>query len=701
MTGGSAVSIGINMFLKDNFSAPAQRITGQTKQMQQQIRALKDETEQLQWTRNVNAGLAVVGTGALMAMGKAVKMGAEFSYMMERVKAVTGASAAEMDNLASVAKKLGRDTMYYGKDIAETMNTLALAGVSTKEIPNVAKAAVYLGGASQTKLEGEGGAADTMISIMRMFSIGEESAMRVADVLTNAANKSNITLGNLAETIKYTGTTANLLNMSLEETAAMGMVVGNAGLKGSMGGVSIENMLRYMVKGITNPTKSQRGALSSLGLQGGDLMDQNGNLKSITELMGILKNASDSKFGVGNQNSVAKSGVLQELFGVRGSRSAGLAMRLVDDYSRFLNDLNNHSAGVSERITKQMMETLKGYGDRILSNLESIAITFTTAITPTLIVAAKVIEGILGLINRILEIPFLGPFLSMVLAKFILIKTITWAWKAAMAGIELVVRSFKTTMTTTAATTVASYKAMTAAANAYKVANGRALIGNTMTAAQKAASMGGLFGAGGIGILRKGRSLVDLGSQYRNANTGRIVSKLTAARYASRFGGMGGRLGGVIGSGMMTRGGIGAILGKVALGGVSGPLGWLLTIATFLPMIISTLSGNTAAVKENNESTDSNSQSLKPLTSRLSVQDKSRGPFFSDTEAALAILNIKNGTIEDQYRYQHRNDLKDLFGKPGNKNEVHLYVDGEKKVQRIIEGNEKQIIRDSIGVSTY
>src|SRR5690606_33256821 len=124
----------------------------------------------------------------------------------------------------------GMDTMFMATQVADGMKYMAMAGMDTESIYNNISAAVALAGATMERLEGKGGTADIMTNVMRGFDIQgtEKNAMRVADVLTKAVIGANTNLWDLHEAMKYTVSTAKDLNVTLEETAAMIMMAGDA-----------------------------------------------------------------------------------------------------------------------------------------------------------------------------------------------------------------------------------------------------------------------------------------------------------------------------------------------------------------------------------------------------------------------------------------------------------------------------------------
>ena len=61
-------------------------------------------------------------------------MGSDFESQMSRVKAISGATGEEFEQLKAQAMQLGADTSFSASQAAEGMENLAAAGFTTSEI---------------------------------------------------------------------------------------------------------------------------------------------------------------------------------------------------------------------------------------------------------------------------------------------------------------------------------------------------------------------------------------------------------------------------------------------------------------------------------------------------------------------------------------------------------------------------------------
>ena len=186
------------------------------------------------------------------------------------------------------AMEVGAETMFSSTQVAEAMVTMAQAGQDVEQVYKNINSVAILAAATMSDINSS---ASAMNDIMIGFNIpaSEQNSLRVADIITKSINDSNIKLADFQESMKYIIPTATSLGISLEEVAAIISTIGNADIKGSMAGTNTENMLRYLARATgAEGGQKQFEALAMLGLQPSDLMNANGQLKSMAEIIPLL-----------------------------------------------------------------------------------------------------------------------------------------------------------------------------------------------------------------------------------------------------------------------------------------------------------------------------------------------------------------------------------------------------------------------------
>lgn len=695
MLGGSTLGIGLTMYLKDQFSGPAGKIRGSATQLQAQIMLMQQE--QLRYQRNLYAGLAIGGAMALRGMGRMVKRASEFSYEMQFVKAVTQATIQEQLRLTNISKRLGRETMFYPQDIAEGMRFMAMAGMSAKEVEKNIQGAVTLAGSTKSQLGGKGGAADIMTNVMKQFKVGFEYTNDVANILSYAVTKANTNLFDLGEALKYAGSTSMDLNISLPETTAMVMALGNAGMQGSMAGVAMENSMRYLSRAFSSfGSGPSKDALAELGLTIKDVTDQSGNLLSMTQVMKAVGKSVDKTFGSGM--NIEKQAILQSVFGVRGKRAASLFLRNLKEFETFTSDISNVSVNYAGNVMNSMMSTIRGSFFKLGSAWESMWISFTTKNGPLIISISKVLTKVLGGLERLFDTPVIGGFVSTAIAGFVTLKTVSFAYRSVVAGLKLLHLQSGNSAISMANATTGAYNRMTAASMKYAAAS-------RMTSSYSAAGSGGMFGynkrlfrgTGGyfvrtpMGGYQTFKSTSAAAKAARATGAARMATKGAASRFGFGMAKMA--------AGTGARAVAGGILGRL-VGFLGGPVGMALSFV--LPGLIG---GVIDVIGRNKRSTEENTKRLEE-NNRMKVRQESSygrmGHMIDFLDIKRPELSIIGSTATDMVKSDiNRSLLDDLSRKLAQtlksderKQEINIYLDGEPVVQRVLEKS----ISDSLNI---
>ena len=403
---GNSLEIGIALVLQDRFS-------NQAKDASAAIRRLHNEakeavTANLQTADSIlgnvyNNGFLNVATG----ITNTVLQGAEFIDTMTTVSAITGSTREQLQMLSETAQSLGLETMFGSQDIASGMKYLAMAGNTVEQVNDMIKGAAYVANATGMELGGKGGAADLITNVMKTFKIvGDGASELVGDQLTKATLSANISMTDLAESIKYSAADMVMLKKELPEVAAMIGTLGNAGIQGSMAGTSLGNMARYLIKAF-NPKTDAYSFLQRMGLSQQDFVDAQGDLIDFGDIMEKISK------GVENLPSIDRGKAIGAIFGVRGQRAANAIMNDLEGYRNLLDQIQNNSAGFAKSIVDKRMNTLAGSIDKVSSAWENLKVTFTEQIGPALMPILNTISQIIEAVREFVTTP-VGAFASQV-----------------------------------------------------------------------------------------------------------------------------------------------------------------------------------------------------------------------------------------------------------------------------------------------
>lgn len=529
-TQGSNLAIGISLIMRDNFTGRAQSASAALSQLDRQ--AMNMARSQMTMQRNIAAIGAGVGIAAIRGMASWVKTGSEFGYTMRYVETLTkDKGGMAIDGLTKKVKDLGAQTMFTSQEIADGAKYMAMAGQSTTQIYNNLEAAVNLAGATMSRIEGKGGAADIMTNIMKGFNIEdtEANSMRVADILTAAVTGANTNLHDLHEGMKYAVSTASTLGGGIEEVAASLMILGNAGIQGSMAGVALENTYRYIARAANEAKKNKQGdALAALGLQPHHLKDSNGQLLSLSGILHLISgqfdklSAADRAKGL---NTVFGYNVMADLVNVRGNRAALKLAQNLGQFDDFVTMLSRDSSGTATRNMAEMMDTLEGSTIQLTSAWDNFKIAFTDALEPILIPLLKTLtKGVVAL-TKMLETP-LGKFLAIAAAGFVVLKTAVFSYRVVVLSLRLAHLNMAASFGNSSTSVVSGYGRMTRAAQNYTAAAAAAAAtGGGITTPWRRRTGGWLgYGSGRVRVNKQGR--------YIDTKTGRFISEELGNRYS-------------------------------------------------------------------------------------------------------------------------------------------------------------------------
>lgn len=245
----------------------------------QQTRALGTEASKLaaqkQGFEVLGRAAIAIGAAAAVGVALAVKSFADFDAKMSQVKALSHATADEMELLATAALHMGQAIGVSATQVADAEVELVKAGVSVKDI-----LAGALAGSLQLAAAGQIDVAQaTEIATIALTQFGLKGAQipHVADLLAAGADKALGGVGDLGEALKSGGLVAAQFGVSLDETVGTLSAFANAGLLGETAGTD----LRQLLLKLGAPAADASKAIKDLGL---NIYDASGKFVGINSL---------------------------------------------------------------------------------------------------------------------------------------------------------------------------------------------------------------------------------------------------------------------------------------------------------------------------------------------------------------------------------------------------------------------------------
>lgn len=219
-------------------------------------------------TRNVT--VPIVGAGTAI-----VKTAGDFEQQMAKVSGIAQAYGGDLDALKQKAMDLSGTTQFSATEIAQAYEYMGMAGWNTNQILAGTPGIIDLATASGEDLAS---VSDIVTDGLTAFGLKAEDTSRFVNVLAEAARSSNTNVGMMGESFKYVGPVAGAMGYSIEDVATALGLMANSGIKSSMAGTTLRNIMQRMAK----PTDEVYMAMDRLGLS---LADDSGKMYSFDEII--------------------------------------------------------------------------------------------------------------------------------------------------------------------------------------------------------------------------------------------------------------------------------------------------------------------------------------------------------------------------------------------------------------------------------
>ena len=329
-------------------------------------------------TKSVTVPLLGIGTAGL-------KVASDFDSAMSGVQAISGATGKEFDALRAKAIELGGETAFSANEVAEAMTEMAKAGWDSQQILDGMSGVLDAAAASGENL----GTVSTIVAdAITGFGMEAKESIRVADLLTQAANSGTIGINDLGESFKYIAPVAGSMGLSIEDVTTALSAMSMSGIKGSQAGTSLRGVLTRMVK----PTDQVAAAMDELGIV---LTNSDGTFKSLDQ---ILSEMRGSFSGLTDEQKTYYAATLAGQEGMSGLLS--LLNMSQEEYDEIAASMDNAS-GVAKETAEVMRDNLSADVEELMGSLESLAITLASLIVPAL---RDFVQWLTQLVNKFIAL---------------------------------------------------------------------------------------------------------------------------------------------------------------------------------------------------------------------------------------------------------------------------------------------------------
>lgn len=326
---------------------------------------------------SVGTRMAGVGVGMAAPIAAAVRQGAQFESTLLNIKASTGATAAEVDQIKAAAMGMSQALGVGPTEASQGMLELLKAGMKLEAV---------LGGAGQAAIEfakvGEMDVAKAAVVMSDAMNVFGVSGNKAANTLSAAADASSTSIEEMSQAFSMSSAVAGLANQSIDDLSASLAILANAGVKGSDAGTSVKTMLMRLMA----PAEDGAAALAQLGLSTQSFRGADGKMRPMVEIIGTINQA------IQGLDQTAKDDVFRRIFGADAIRAASILSSVGVVGFKAMGNAMSQAATVGDKF-QTLMSGLSGSGLRVAASMERLAIAVSDAVSPAVNQAATLLTG--------------------------------------------------------------------------------------------------------------------------------------------------------------------------------------------------------------------------------------------------------------------------------------------------------------------
>lgn len=310
--------------------------------------------------KSVGRSMSMYVTAPVVAgFGLAAKKSIDFDDSMRKVKATSGATSGEFQQLRDKALEMGAKTKFSASESADALNYMALAGWDTKDMLNGIDGVMQLAAASGEDLAQ---VSDIVTDGLSAFVLKAKDSSHFADVLAQTSSKANTDVHGLGEAFKYVAPVAGSFGFSVEDTSIALGLMANSGVKASQAGTALKTMMTRL----TGTSGEAKKTMEKLGIT---ITDSQGQMLPFRDIMDQLRES------IGGLSEAQQSAAVKTLFGQEAMSGILPIINASDeDYKKLTKSIDN-STGASKRMSDEMEGGIGGSIRKMKSAIESMAIS--------------------------------------------------------------------------------------------------------------------------------------------------------------------------------------------------------------------------------------------------------------------------------------------------------------------------------------
>lgn len=296
-----------------------------------------------------------------------VQAGIDFDSGMSRVKAISGATSSEMEQLTAKAIEMGRTTKFSAAEASQALYYMAMAGWRTADMLEGLEPIMNLAAASG---EGLARTSDIVTDALTAMGYGAEDAGHLADVMAAAAANANTTVDMMGSTFKYVGAVVGSLGYTMEDTAISISLMANAGIKAEMAGTA----LRSLMMRLSTDTGGAAKAAKELGVE---ITNADGSMRKWDDVVIELRSAFQG-LTQAEQSQYAKT-----IAGTRAMNGFLAIMNATEADVKQVTTAINNSSGAAKEMAETMLDNVGGQFTKLQRQIQTEFLKVWEKIAPT------------------------------------------------------------------------------------------------------------------------------------------------------------------------------------------------------------------------------------------------------------------------------------------------------------------------------
>ena len=258
------------------------------------------------WLTYGNVAPLIAGAAVASSFKNALVDGAKFSESLFVIRELAGNSTKEVANLASAALEMGRSTQYGAQEAVKGMEILSLAGLKATEVLAAIRPTLNFAAAGGVGTEK---AAETLVAVSTAYGISANNFSFVADVIAKTAADTMASVSSMSESFKAASVIAQQYGVTLEDTSKVLGFLAQIGIQGSAAGTAVRNYYTELGKGSGKIPQM----LKTLGVEVLDV--------TTGKMRGLIDLSQQLVLSLSGKSADAQLAIMQRLSNERGGKA--------------------------------------------------------------------------------------------------------------------------------------------------------------------------------------------------------------------------------------------------------------------------------------------------------------------------------------------------------------------------------------------